>query len=238
MGEGAAAAAGPIGIAVATAIAVKVAVDQAVKEAIGEVGKVISSVASPSSDPAKPIAELGEAASKTGEKLPVLGTAAIVAGESLKALASVMQALDKTAERYGQYSPQIAQAQAIAEVRQTIGDLRRAQTIAPEMARYIQAQSDLQQKFEDTKIRLLTKILPVITRILEIIEGAMAAGESVASVIAAPLNLIADAMSQILGIHRDARMPEIEDPTEQLLRMNFDWAGTGRPDDPGWVPRR
>ena len=126
MGEGAAAAAGPIGIAVATAIAVKVAVDQAVKEAIGEVGMVISSVASPSSDPAKPIAELGEAASKTGEKLPVLGTAAIVAGESLKALASVMQALDKTAERYGQYSPQIAQAQAIAEVRQTIGDIGNA----------------------------------------------------------------------------------------------------------------
>lgn len=231
------AAAGPVGLAVAAGMAIRKSVNDTIKGVIGATTDVLAGIASPNADPSRPIAALGDAASKASEKIPVLGEAVLVAGESLKGLATIMQALDKTAERYGEYSPQIAQAQAVAEIRQTMGDFRRAQEVSTEMAKYVLAQSDLQQRFEDIKIKLLTKILPAVTRILEVVEIMMANGESAVGAIqalAAPLTLLASIAGQWFGMARDDRMPVLEDPTNQIINPRFmEESGRG-----GWVPER
>lgn len=231
-------AAVPIGAIIAAAVAIRAAVEQLVRGIVSAGRSVVEGIASANPDPAAALDRLGSAASDVGQKLPTVGIAAIAVGESLRALAGVMQNLDRTAQRYGEYSPVIAQAQAVAEVRQVMGDLRRSQKIGNEMASYVIAQSDMQQKFEDIKIRLLTRIVPVVTKILEVLEGMMAGGEQVASVIAAPLTLISDILSQLLFIQRDAKLPDVMDPAEQLMNPLFDKEGIGRPEDPGWVPRR
>ncbi len=242
---GMAAAAGPIGIAIVAAKAVIDATVGAVKSVIGGVGNALAEVASASADPAAPIAKMGDAASSAGEKLaylsPAIGIATVAFGESAKALAVVMQALDKTAERYGEFSPDIAMAQAVSEVRHTMGDFRRAQEVGATMAEYVMARSDLQQKIEDIKVKALTAIIPMVTRILEVIEMALSAGEGAVDVLSAamePLNDMARGISEIAGYFVGKKSDrEVEDPTALIFDPRFTTAGGGTPTDPGLAPR-
>ena len=102
---------------------------------------------------------------------------AAVAGVIAAAVATfvvAVKALIETAERmnkqYGEYSPQIAQAQAVAEIRQTMGDVKRAQVLGSSMAKYVLARSELQQKWEDVKARFMQAILPMVTGIVKMLE--------------------------------------------------------------------
>lgn len=194
---------------------------KAVRDAMGGVGAAAGIPGGPGNDPVGQISNFGSAIAKTAGMIPGLGTAAIVAGESLKIFSSVVQGINQTADRYGEYSPEIAQAQAIAEVRQVMGDLRRAQEIGGEMARYLIAQSDLQQKFEDMKVKMLSKILPIVTRMVELLETVMPSGEGISSVLSLmllPLETLA-AVAKIFAEKKDERV--IEDPTTMLNDPRF-----------------
>lgn len=225
--EGMAGAAGAVGAVGAIVMAAKVvndAVVGSIRSTISTMGDVMRGIASPNNDPSVPIGALGDAASKAGEKVsmfvPTVGFMGVAAGEAAKSLSSLMQALDQTANKYGEYSPEIAQAQAIAEVNTTLGDMRRAQEVGPELARYVQVQGELQNKFEDIKIKLLVKILPAVTRILEIIEMATSAGEGIEKAVSAltqPLSSLASAAAEMVGMQQDDRAPDISDPTDAIL---------------------
>ncbi len=162
------AAARPIIVA---GIAVTRAVDEAVKGVLRGVGGVLQGIASANADPSVPLAAMGDAASSAGEKLtyfiPAVGLSVMAMGEMTKSFAGLMRALDQTAQRYGEYSPDIAQAQGLADIRQTIGDMERSQQIGPELAKYVDAQSQLQQTVEDVKVGLLEEFLPLVTGAVE-----------------------------------------------------------------------
>ena len=106
---------------------------------------------------------------------------------------SLISEADKMTERYGEYNPEIAQAQAMAEVRKITNDMRRAQEAGGELAAYIEAQSEMQNRWEDVKVALMSKILPTITGILEI-------------------------MSVLLGIAAQRDTEELMDPTSVIMR--------------------
>ena len=174
-------------------------------------------------------------ASAAGPIGTAAATAIVVIGAAAAAvLHAVTRLLDKEADKYTEYSPEVAHAQAIAEIRQVMGDLRRSKEITPELSRYIMAQSDMQQKFEDIKVKLLVKILPVVTKVLEHIEVLMKAGESVAgviNVIAEPLVVMARVLGEMLGLQKEPLRPDPIDPTEQLLNdRNFNEGGAFVPD--------
>lgn len=196
-----------------------------IKGGIGTVGSIVSGIASPNADPSVAIRSMGEAASSAGEKIaqlvPEIGFVVVAFGETGKALAGLMQNLDKTAERYGEYSPQIAQQQAIADVRQTLGDLRRSREIGPELSRYVQVQADLQQKFEDIKIKLLTQILKVVNPILELLEKVVPSGEGIDNAInalALPLQAISIPLNILVSLMPHPREEDrVFDPTETIL---------------------
>lgn len=184
-------------------------------------------VASSSDDPSSSIKRMGENVSKAGEMIsmvhPAFGAIVKGAGDVVSAFGSLTKSIDGTVERYGEYSPEIAQAQAMAEIRQVMGDMRRAQEVSPQMAAYVEAQSDLQQKFEDVKVALLGNILPVITSMLEKLGWVMDIGGDVAAAvreILRPLAEIANWLGVGVNTQRESNTPPPDDPTSMLFRDN------------------
>ncbi len=191
------------------------------------------------SDTASSVGKFGSAISAVGEQLavanPVIGGFVKGVGMAGEALGALMSAIDKTVEKYGEYSPEIAQAQAIAEIRETMGDLARSQEAATELARYVEARSELQQKIEDIKVKLLMKITPAVTMIVELLEAIMPSGQGIETAITAllsPLETLGNAVGDIANVQREDRIPAVEDPTTQLTSTHF-----GQGDASGrWVP--
>ncbi len=120
--------------------------------------------------------------------------------------------IDQAAQKYGQYSPEIARAQAQADVRNTLGNLKRSQEIGSEMVYYIKAQTDLQQTWEDTKVMLLKQIIPSVTIALQMLKDILRVADS------------------FMSIWKEDKTPVVKSPTEQLFMHEFDKEGGA------WVP--
>lgn len=230
---GATAAVPYVAAAVAAAKALQAVRDGAVS-AVAGVGSFAAAMADPDANPAKMVGNIGEGTKAVADKLlyinPILGILGSVAGEATTQLGKMMDALSATATRYGEYNPNIGVAQAVAEINHTMGDMRRAQTVGPELARYVQAQGDLQQKFEDIKIKVLMKILPLVTNIVAILEKVMPDGEGIAATIQAlalPLTALSAAANTLVGIQSDATRPEVLDPSSLIINLNTGIDGPG-----------
>lgn len=197
----------------------------AVKATIGGTSGVANWAASADSDPSKTLEGMGDAVSKAGDAMssiiPFSGLWTTALGESTKALGMFMQAVDKTAERYGEVSGSIAAQQAMGEIRQVMGDLRRAQEVGPEIVRYMKTQQDMQQKFEDIKVKILTKLLSAINPALEVIDKLLPTLEAVMegpiTALLQPIQAIAEAINSLVGTQRDDRLPTVQDPADILL---------------------
>lgn len=225
---------GPVG---AIAEVVKIATAAAIganKAIIGGAGAAANWAAS-GPNVGRDIEQFGSAVSNAGESLsklsPVAGVLVNAFGEAGKALGSFMQAVDGAINRYAEVNPEIAQQQAIGEIRQVMGDLRRGAEAAPELVRYMQTQQDLQQKFEDIKIKALNQILKTVTPILDILNKIMPEGEVIGEAVGAllsPLTVIAESVATLLNIQRDDRLPEVQDPADILLRRVGQFDNFGR----------
>jgi hypothetical protein len=166
----------------------------------------------------------GALASIAAAAAPIAAVAA-AAGTAVVAFKLLTSELDRTADKYEQYSPQISQAKAMQEITNTLGDIRRSRDISPNMTQYIQAQTDLQQKYEDIKVKLLEKLLPTVTAILEAINMAIPPGsaDAIATTIALlvnPIGTVAEAASGIFGLqakNADKDMDEKDSPVSKLI---------------------
>lgn len=134
----------------------------------------------------------GSATSAAVAAIPYVGIALAIGGAIKGAIGDLMDSINSRVEKYAQYNPEVAQAQAQAEIKTIMGDMRRSRETSQEMAGFIQAQTEAQQRFEDIKVKVLSKIVPVLTQILEVVGG-------------------------ILGIARNAEMDDIKDPTTLIL---------------------
>lgn len=186
-------------------------------------------------DPTSRIARFGQGISAVGQTLaaahPIIGGFIAGIGKGTEAIAGLMSAINETAQKYGEYSPEIAQAQAIADVQQTLGDMRRANESGPEMARFILAQSEMQQKLEDIKMEMLAQLLPAINNILEALNKVMGSGEGISAVITiltSQITVIGEAAKKLANLMEDDKVREVEDPTDILLKSNlFDTSAEG-----------
>ncbi len=163
----------------------------AAKGATDALQSFATTLINPSDDPAESIKGMGDTAKGVGLALlgtgaalaflaPPLGVAVaatgalgLAAGALTAAFAELMKAADGMVERYGEYSPEIAQAQAIAEITQVLGDLRRSRQVGPDLVRYIQARTELQQRFEDQKAQFMEQVLPLLTQVLDLMSKGM-----------------------------------------------------------------
>jgi hypothetical protein len=175
----------------------------------------------PDANPASFVQALGSYTTEITKGVPIIEQFGGAVGGAINALGSFMRALDGMVERYAQYSPQLAAAQAQANVTQILGDIRRAQQAAPELIRYIKTRTELQQKIEDAKIRFLnvatpfiTATLDMLTKMLEIMGGL----ENLPRVLNA---FLPESIRILLGLLQAARAREEAteiDPLDELLK--------------------
>jgi hypothetical protein len=165
--------AGAAGVAGAVVAAVGALRDAAVG-ATRAVGEFANRLIDPSADPSRYVELIGNSARQVGEKLtylsPVLGIFTSVVGQAIESLGSIMRSVDAQVEKFAQYDPGLALAQAQAEVRQTLAEMRRAREGGPALTQYLRERTELQQKFEDAKLRFLMQILPLVIRGMEAVE--------------------------------------------------------------------
>ncbi len=176
-------------------------------------GQFTASMISASDSPTNFVAEQSQNIKSFGDSLgKVSGVAGFVVSQLAvlgEALGAVMQELDGMADRYGKFNPEITQAQAMADIRQQLGDFRRSQQAAPDLVKYIESRAELQQKIEDTKIRILSRIMPAVLKGMNAFEKVLPLLESMAGVIADVANALPgaqdranqrlDTISSILG---------------------------------------
>ncbi len=164
---------GAAGGAVA-AIKALVAFGYAIKDTTNVVvdsgSKFATSMISASAAPSKFIGDVSSSIRSFGDSMGVFGALISNVGALGQTLGSVMGEVNQMADRYGAVNPQIAMAQSMADLRQTLGDFRRGQDAAPDLVNFINQQSQLQQKFEEVKIRALNKMMPAVLRGMELFE--------------------------------------------------------------------
>ncbi len=163
--------------------------------------------------------------------IPQLKIASGVIGTVVSGIGSISDAISGYGDKYGDINAGVASAKAQVEVQQTMGDMRRAATSSEDLAKYIVAQGETQAKFEDMKIRILTKLLPLVTDGLKIAENLMPLAELVVSILKLPAEAvltIVKILSEMLNIFRKAEEEpgEQRDQTDWVLRTRF----------PGWSP--
>jgi len=164
---GAAAAAGPAGLAVAAAFALKEVQDKINEAARASVQRAGEAARSTASLDATALATQLEESLKT---IPNIGPAA---AEAVKQLRSFGEALLQTAQRLAPFSADLSVANAMREVAQVTGDIRRAQQLGPDLARFVEAQSRLSQAGQDTLATLLRPLIPRFTALVEGLAGAL-----------------------------------------------------------------
>ena len=100
-----------------------------------------------------------DAAGDTLKKIPVVGEPAAAAlglvVQPIKSFGEVVNAFVERGREIGKYSGPLATANAMADVRSLLGDIREAQTVGPEQARLTDASSkiwdDIRRDFEPVK---------------------------------------------------------------------------------------
>jgi hypothetical protein len=132
--------------------------DQAIASAIRAVSRPASQVAG--LDPAV----FGDALKVAAGQLPVFGKA-LSAGTD--AAQGFFRALDRTADRLAPFSAALSQAQAEAELAALEGNIRRADLLGEDLAKFVEARSKLSETAQDALAALLKPLIPIATDILE-----------------------------------------------------------------------
>lgn len=135
----------------------------------GTIGGTLGTVAGAGLDVVAGIRKSRKDKEEGGEGLGAIGTTALAGGAAIVAITALTRSINNMTDKAAEYNPQVAQAKAGADIAQVLGDMRRSQQNSGEMAEFIKAQSEMQQKYEDIKASMLKAILPIMTTIMKAI---------------------------------------------------------------------
>lgn len=136
---------------------------------------------------------------------------------------------DRMAERFAGVNAPIAMAEARSEIINLMGEMRRAQRIAPELVRYIEARTAFQQKYEDAKVEFMNRVLPIVTTVMDVLTGILkmvtitaevaiaAGGLLVPAALKEKFNALVAILRAILAAIAGAKPDEISDFTNLIL---------------------
>jgi hypothetical protein len=244
-GEAEGAAAGGMAMAEAVPIAgailaVLIAVDKAMQgvrdnavSAARSLGDFAVKIATPGNTFGQDAQMAGDAIHTVGDKMwkfaPFISAVTSVTGEAISSLGRFSTAVDAAAQHYAQYSPVLAQAQAVAEMRQVYGDFRRAQMVGTNLAKYTLAKSKLEQDVEDLKASVLDSLLPTLTKIVEVADNLLQTGTASNRFLQGMIGGVVDLRTEaekatdiINAINRAIEREAMDklDPTTTILDMN------------------
>ncbi len=223
---GMAAAAPAIAFVVQAAVRAFKEVQEGAHDLAAGIGQAAARFTSAKADPAEFVQAIGQTTSEVSDKLgTILGPIGILgsaAGGAAESLGTLMRAADEIADRYAAFSPSVSVAEAMADVTNTLNDMRRSREIGPDLATFINEESVLRQKFEDEKIKILREILPLVVdgmKALEALIPVLHYG------VAEPIILLLTPMKLILEkIFGKMPEPEVQDwtlPTYDVLQRSF-----------------
>jgi hypothetical protein len=194
MGAALGAAGAAAGIVVAVIAATK-AIRAMGEGAIKAGGDLVAGLTSAKVGAADFAAGVGAGAKKAADALVYISPAAAIVvgafGQVAESGAAVMRQFDAMATRFTGFGPGVAAAFGQAAVTHIMGEFRRGQEVGPSLARYIQARTEVQEKFEDIKARFLVQITPAVLTGLKILERMMPAIEVIAQVTGFELDMLA-----------------------------------------------
>ncbi|MBX9682130.1 MAG: hypothetical protein K2X38_25510 [Gemmataceae bacterium] len=144
---------------------------------VDEMGQALQSLTAETQAATQATGEFAGTASTAMSALGPVGTAAAVAAVGITAMTAAALEFDSAvtsrAEKYAAYSPQLAMAQAQIDVQRMMADMRRAQEYGPQLAQYLQARADLEQKWEEAKVQFMMKMLPLAELIVKMLGGVV-----------------------------------------------------------------
>lgn len=91
----------------------------------------------------------------------------IVVGLVTKAFQGLINETHRLTERFAPFSAAITAAQANAELRRELNDIRRAQSAGPRLAEFTTSQSKLSETLEDMNTTFMKSVLPSMTEMSE-----------------------------------------------------------------------
>lgn len=159
-------------------------------------------------------------AGMAAKAVPVLGTVVVVAEALTKVFGALNSAVNETVTKYADLNPAVAQAQARAEMTAIFGDMRRANEAAPQLTRYIEVQSRLQQQYEEVKIQILKKFIDTVEPVMDLLDKVLPLLPNMLRVLDAAfplIGLIAEAAAFIASFLPQQNQPTFEDPVEIIL---------------------
>jgi hypothetical protein len=133
--------------------------------------------------------------------VPVVGALAAAVAATVLVIKRLNSELNREADTYSNYNPNVAQAEAMAELRRTINDMRRANESGSDLSKFIEAQSKASESWEDFKLRFMESIMPLMEGLMEFIEVAL----PVLQVILTPLEMMLKFLSWIYRLGKEWR---------------------------------
>lgn len=183
------------------------------------------------------LATLAAAAGPAAVAVATLTAAAVAGGVAIKKIA---EGLDSEAHRLAKFSPQLAGATATNDIRLLFADLRRANQVGPQLARFENRFGRGQEALMDLQTQMLKVLLEIEEELAPLIEAAIATAKTTAehvpqiaqfvlqtAKIANPkLGLILDAITIISRIAKKWAPkepdPPMVDPFMQAFLAHFD----------------
>lgn len=211
-GGGIAGAAGPAAAAIAIAEEIKNQIVNVIKG----IGDTLSTITSIDAD------RFAMGLNDMARKIPVVGEYLGAMGD---ALGGVIRSLDETAHRLAQYSGPLAAQEALIEVRNIVRDIRRAEVLGDDLAKYLEQRQNVREKLEDIMTRLSVKLIPLVTSLLEIAENNMPVLEAMIEL----LGIIANNTTGFIGattggaLQITAALQRLYDATKQPVGDPPDW---------------
>lgn len=136
---------------------------------------------------------LAGVAKAAGPAAIAIGGFAVAVGAGTMAVKGLFDTLSNEVKRLEGVSADVSVAASMTDVRRELADLRRADKIGPDLARFENTRS----KFEDKMADAWTEVLKVLLRIFETIEPAVKLGTDFVGLFAAGLDQVISAIDTV-----------------------------------------
>ena len=157
------------------------------------------------------VGEAASMASAAGPAVLALGAFAAGVGLATAAVSSFMSSMKAEAEKLSAYSPELAGATAMSEVRETLAEMRRADQNGPQLAKFEAERSKLETKMYDVMTKIQGAVLEAVVPAMQVITALPQIIPAAAEVTVDRLTVLAD---QLIGLFADMKAQAAADAKE------------------------
>lgn len=138
-------------------------------------------------------------AAAAGPAILAIGALAVGVGLATSAVMKFVDSMKAEAEKLANYSPELAGATANSEIREMMGEMRRAEANGPQLAKFEDARSRISQQLYDLGTRVEGWLLSVATPVMQIISNIVPITSANIEVMVATIKMGIDSVLELFG---------------------------------------